>query len=392
MSDMKLIMEGWRTYVESLEYEEPKVFLFEGQEKKSEKNLSLLFEEADKGLMTEEEVLEAWRKTVLYESQQLINEGVMDSLRAGWEAMKKGGKFLTDKIVAAYQAAAKAFNNFINNIWGGISVALIRAAKSAKSNMYITSALEDLSALNQKIQQLRDDNPIVFKASVLILVTGVAAAALAAMSSEVLAVVQDGKRQVAEQNINGMKGLLQSACEHDPQMCSATSDLIQNLNDYASAAQGGGPEGGLNANEVLQLAGKGMSEAEQTLSLTNKWWEMLIDQYNDNIKIFNQLRADYLKQNPGATTYPTNSPLGAQGKHLDDLKLALDTIIENGKESTMRTIEKVVSVTEDGKKYVSSVRAAGEGPETGLDQVIGRGGAKAYGKPVSKIIKTVRGF
>ena len=50
MSDMKLIMEGWRTYVESLEYEEPKVFLFEGQEKKSEKNLSLLFEEADKGL------------------------------------------------------------------------------------------------------------------------------------------------------------------------------------------------------------------------------------------------------------------------------------------------------------------------------------------------------
>ena len=118
MSDMKLIMEGWRTYVESLEYEEPKVFLFEGQEKKSEKNLSLLFEEADKGLMTEEEVLEAWRKTVLYESQQLINEGVMDSLRAGWEAMKKGGKFLTDKIVAAYQAAAKAFNNFINNIWG----------------------------------------------------------------------------------------------------------------------------------------------------------------------------------------------------------------------------------------------------------------------------------
>lgn len=392
MSDMKLIMEGWRTYVESLEYEEPKVFLFEGQEKKSEKNLSLLFEEADKGLMTEEEVLEAWRKTVLYESQQLINEGVMDSLRAGWEAMKKGGKFLTDKIVAAYQAAAKAFNNFINNIWGGISVALIRAAKSAKSNMYITSALEDLSALNQKIQQLRDDNPIVFKASVLILVTGVAAAALAAMSSEVLAAVQDGKRQVTEQNINGMKGLLQSACEHDPKLCSATRDLIQDLNDYSTAAQGGGPEGGLDADKVLQLAGKGMSESEQTLSLVNGWWETLIDQHNEQVDVYNKMRAKYLAQNPGATTVPVDSAIGQQQAFVQDLKESLDTIIKNGKESTLRTIERVVGATEDGKNYVMSSKAGGSSPTIGLDRALGQGAAKAYGELPGQIIRKVRGF
>ena len=392
MSDMKLIMEGWRTYVESLEYEEPKVFLFEGQEKKSEKNLSLLFEEADKGLLTEEEVLKAWRKTVLYESQQLINEGVMDALKNGWEAMKKGGKWLTDKIVAAYQAAAKAFNNFINNIWGGINIALIRAAKSAKSNMYISSVLEDLSALNQRIEDFKDDHPIIFKTTVIILTVGVVCAVLASMSSEAMAVVKDGKRELSEQNINGLKGLLQAACEHDRQLCSATSDLIQNLNDYASAAQGGGPEGGLNANEVLQLAGKGMSEAEQTLSLTNNWWKTLIDQYNDNVDVFNKMRDEYLKQNPGATSMPTSSPLGQQQSLVQDLKDSLDVIIQNGKESTLRTIERVVNVTEDGKSYVSSIRAAGEMPKTGLDSALGQGAAKAYGELPGEIIRKVRGF
>ena len=392
MSDMKLIMEGWRTYVESLEYEEPKVFLFEGQEKKSEKNLSLLFEEADKGLLTEEEVLKAWRKTVLYESQQLINEGVMDALKNGWEAMKKGGKWLTDKVVAAYKWAAQKFNDFIVNVWGGINIALIRAAKSAKSNMYISSVLEDLSALNQRIEDFKDDHPIIFKATVVILTVGVVCAVLASMSSEAMAVVKEGKRELSEQNINGLKGLLQAACEHDAQMCSATSDLIQNLNDYASAAQGGGPEGGLNANEVLQLAGKGMSDAEKTLSLTNNWWKSVVDNYNENVDVFNKMRDEYLKQNPGATTMPTSSPLGQQQSLVQDLKDSLDIIIQNGKESTLRTIERVVNVTEDGKSYVSSIRAAGEAPKTGLDQAIGQGAAKLYGELPGEIIRKVRGY
>ena len=95
MSDMKLIMENWRNYVETLDYTEPKVYLFEGKQKTTQKSLSLLFEESEKGLMTEEEVLLAWRKSVLYESQQLINEDVFGALQTGWNAIEEGGKGLT---------------------------------------------------------------------------------------------------------------------------------------------------------------------------------------------------------------------------------------------------------------------------------------------------------
>jgi len=123
MNDMKLIMEGWRDYVKTLDYTDPRVYIIEGKENNTQKSLSVLFEESRKGLLTEQEVLQMWRKSVLYESQQLINENVMEKLAAGWEAVKRGGQWLTDKVMQAYAWAVKQFNNFFINLYGGISMA-----------------------------------------------------------------------------------------------------------------------------------------------------------------------------------------------------------------------------------------------------------------------------
>jgi len=268
-------MENWRSYVNTLDYVEPKVYLFEGKQKTTQKSLNLLFEESEKGLITEEEVLAAWRKSILYESQQLINEGVMDALSDGWKAIKKGGEWLTEKAMKAYAWAVKQWNKFWVNLWGGITVTLGKISDWANANMYIQSVLEDLGILRDKISDLKSEHPVLFKFAVVMLVCGACLTLMAFYSSEAHAVVKYGRKTVDEETINGMKGLLASACEADPSVCVETKSALRALNDYSTNLQTGGdftygPTGaikatqGLQADEVLNIANGARKSATET--------------------------------------------------------------------------------------------------------------------------------
>ena len=389
MSDMKLIMENWRNYVETLDYTEPKVYLFEGKQKTTQKTLSLLFEESEKGLMTEEEVLLAWRKSVLYESQQLINEDVFGALKAGWNAIEKGGKWLTEKAIAAYAWAMKKINDFINNVWGGINVALIKAVESAKANMYIKSVLEDLNNLREKMLDFKSNHPAAAKVMTVMVATGALLAVMAVYSADAHALVKDGRTVMSLEDLNGIKGVLNVACADDPAVCSETKKAIRTINDYASKAQATADTGaGLDASEVLNLAKKSSDETTQIIKSASKWWDLLekhVAEAAEKVKAEVKPTMDAYEADPSSVSRQELQAAVDKMKEVKKYFVQLEQIAENGENSTYRTLERLV-IRGEGSHY-SSVKVGGALPAP--DAGLGPADTAAIGDPLAQRIKQV---
>lgn len=93
MSDMKLIMEGWRYQTGKTDFD-------------------LLCENFDRGLMNEALFVETWNRRVILESEELFTEGLMDILQQGYQK----GKQLAGKAKKAYEAALEKVNDFFLKI------------------------------------------------------------------------------------------------------------------------------------------------------------------------------------------------------------------------------------------------------------------------------------
>ena len=388
MSDMKLIMEGWRSYVETLDYIDPKVYIIEGKENKTQKNLSVLFEESEKGLITEQEVLEIWRKSILYESEQLIEGKVMDKLSAGWQAIKKGGKWMTEKVMQAYKWAAEQFNNFIVNLWGGLGMKLTKAATSLKSNIYIASVLEDLNVLREKVLDFKSVHPVLWKFGSVMLVCGTLTMLLAAFGSEAQAAVVDGKEHLTEETMNGIKGVLSAACENDKSVCGAVARATARLSDHATALQGVGTEGGIDADQILDLSKKGMDDTDKILKLAKNWFGHIKDTVRDvNQEARDAMKAGGIDSPEGISPEDWYGSGGSEGI-VDKVDLAKEMnadlldIIEAGEKQTYRTLERIHDVRPGYER--KAIKLGGDL----VGKKLGYGDAKTFGEPMAQAIKT----
>jgi len=91
-SDFKLIMENWNNYVTLVESNvDTNIYLMnEGKFEKS--SFSLLLEQADQGIISHQQMYEAWEKSFDYE-MSLLEEQFMDDVEAG---LGKAKQFITD--------------------------------------------------------------------------------------------------------------------------------------------------------------------------------------------------------------------------------------------------------------------------------------------------------
>ena len=91
-SDFKLIMENWNNYVTLVESDiDTNIYLMnEGKFEKS--SFSLLLEQADQGIISHQQMYEAWEKSFDYE-MSLLEEQFMDDVKAG---LGKAKQFITD--------------------------------------------------------------------------------------------------------------------------------------------------------------------------------------------------------------------------------------------------------------------------------------------------------
>tara|TARA_R110000824_G_scaffold9803_1_gene43376 strand:+ start:728 stop:2353 length:1626 start_codon:yes stop_codon:yes gene_type:complete len=162
---MKVIMEGWRRYCDDVlasipaatpeALQENKIHLFESDSlvPSGEVDLATLLEQYDQDVITTDELIETFQRSSEYEYQGLIDEGLLDTLRAGAEAFK--GK--SEEAIAKIKAKARAgiATAVVKGLWVPAS-SVIRAVyfKIKKISDALLSMLKESKIAQSKIGKL----------------------------------------------------------------------------------------------------------------------------------------------------------------------------------------------------------------------------------------------
>ena len=185
---MKLILENWRRQC-------------------GEYDFDILCENFDRGLITEIELYETWDRQVMVEMQTLLDEGVMDILKIGYEK----GKALAGKAKEAYDTAvakvAEFFLNLCLQAWN-----LIQKGKVV---------LEKIAATLMKgvnfIKKFCNAHPILCKIALILIIMLAISAAMAMMASSASAAVKTQEfGELSDRGVTARKGLIGTAVEGNP--------------------------------------------------------------------------------------------------------------------------------------------------------------------------------
>lgn len=155
----ELIMENWRGYIAreaisglpTVDCSNTRIFLREGKQIKQVK-FGYLLEQLDSGKLSYDKFSLVWEQSVNYEYNLLLEAGIFDLVRRGWEAVKAGGKrafeALPDSIKAAWVKATSFMQNSISQAMAAFDGTIVRA-KIAIDN------------INQAITKFGEDNPLL---------------------------------------------------------------------------------------------------------------------------------------------------------------------------------------------------------------------------------------
>ena len=207
---MKLLMENWRQYL---------------TEEESKDDFTVLCENHTRGLISERVLLEAWEKQVITEMKQLLDEGVMDILKIGYEK----GKQLVGKAKEAWDAAVEKVGQFINQL----------CMQAWKLIQRIKQGLEPVIAVLQKVRsfinKICGSHPILCKATKILLMMIAIAGAMALFSSEAQAAVdlsglpgESPDNVLSDTGVNALKGFLEmGAQDNSPEHQQLAADAFK---------------------------------------------------------------------------------------------------------------------------------------------------------------------
>ena len=251
---MKLIMENWRAWVKENQAESlinDNLFLVENQQVVGHKNFDVLCEELDSSLITEEEFIDTWTRSVLYE-WSLIEEGVDLSQIQKWGA-DKWAQLKSSAMVKAAQVALNLIDKVVK--------VLTRAFDhySAKLYLAVFGVIRTLIKTAAKLKRFLGPAFLVLAAA-LILIAATAAIASAAASPDPSAV------EVSQEILNQAIDLL-------------TTDLYSNL---------GGAEG--IEDEVVKVYTGAMEQGGEIVQVTDELiWDRSMKESNVVVRSIEQL-------------------------------------------------------------------------------------------------------
>tara|TARA_Y100001973_G_C5189986_1_gene330355 strand:- start:314 stop:1240 length:927 start_codon:yes stop_codon:yes gene_type:complete len=168
MQDMKLLLEGWRSYSSLVEQEKEfgSVFLFENK-KAVKKEFSDLLYEHKIGKLSDKALYEAWHKSLIYE-QELLEKELNEVDWAARAAEIEAGDVETDKYDAEgkpkpiMDRAMQKLKDFTLEK----SVQLFQLAQRG-----IEMAVKAASGLIRAVSKFKEKHPVVFKVVVVLALT-----------------------------------------------------------------------------------------------------------------------------------------------------------------------------------------------------------------------------
>ena len=343
MSEMKLIMEGWRGFLEeNNSHDYPVHVLNENKDKVKTVNLSTLKEHATKGLITEEKLMEMWFDSAEYEWEQLINEGVLDVLKKGATAMKKGVEWAGEKVVQAYRAATEKIRNFWIEVYiRGIDL-LQRTVGKIKSAPVIKQFLGGMGKMINKAKEFREDHPVLTKVIIITAALAAVAAVMVITSSDAEASIKIGKGPVESGNEEiwqGAKGICAAAYDTaELAEKQVLADCVQLINDYSP--------GGIHAGEVLNIQDMS-NESHAIIVKARALFGAVEEQSLKDMRGVKKLYDSWVAAGePGGEQYQQVMSAFEAAK---DMREATKDIIELGQNSTYKVEEIIKWSTEGGE-------------------------------------------
>ena len=362
---MKLIMESWRNY--SIE----------------DDTLTILKERADKGIITEERLAELWLKSLDDDWNQMVNEGVIDSLKAGMDVIKRGGKFVADKVVAVYEAAARKINEWITRLYiGGLDI-LERTIKKVTSLGPVRKFLGAMSSLVEKVKNFKEDHPVLHKVVMVAGIVAATAAVMYLMAGEASAKIQspDNPKKImtgGEEVWKGAKGICASVAQNTPdrEVRSTAMECVQMINDYA-------PGGAFdNADKVLKFSKDGVFKADDLVKAAAGMFEDLQKDLAEAKKAGALIRDQWIEAGK-----PMEGPIYDKAMQaVDNFKNAnsmVDDLLKMGESSTYKTQRLIKTATSQFQTVSGGVGAK---DLAGADtiQAVGKGAAQAVSKALGR--------
>jgi hypothetical protein len=207
---MKLLLENWRRQC-------------------GEYDFDILCENFDRGLITEIELYETWDRQVMVEMQTLLDEGIMDIFKIGYEK----GKVLVGKAKKTYDAAIAKVTEFYLKLclqaWG-----LIQKGKVV---------LERIAAILMKgvnfIKKFCNEHPILCKVIFALVVLFCITAVMAMMATPAMAKIttgSEGEYVISDTGVLAIKGCLEHLGRHaDPEGQQLTVDALEWLDKAHTA-------------------------------------------------------------------------------------------------------------------------------------------------------------
>jgi len=224
----KNIMENWRRYLEQPEYSP--YLIYERKGRINQINFDTLLTELDNGQTTEQEVYLIFEQALNYGTQQLIEEGLLDLLKKGYD---KAGE-IVQNVGEDIKAAWKKVNDFfIQMIFKAMSIASKGVEKFSKFAM----------AILRKVDKFRQNHPVIYNIVVAFVIIATVYAIFGSSTAE--AAVKVGDKILTTGEVNAARGVFDEA---------ARMKDISQVTDQINL---------LNASEILRKA----HEAEEVINI-----------------------------------------------------------------------------------------------------------------------------
>ena len=199
-------------------------------------SFDVLLENCKKGIFTKEQTYLIWESQMLHEADVVLNEGLLDALKRGYQM----GKNIAGKAKEAYQKAVEVFGNFYEKI----SDQLLRLA--VEGQIQTNNIIKGLGKLSKSIQKACKAHPVLCRGTKIVAAMTIVSITMAMFSGLAEAAVDAGsmtgapagKHALTDEWVSAAKGMLANltAKTDDPDSKQALFDAYKWL-ETAHASQ-----------------------------------------------------------------------------------------------------------------------------------------------------------
>ena len=209
-----------------------------------------------------------WERSVVFELDSLLSEGVGEALKSAYETVKGGAIKLKDKISDAAKAAWEKVNDWVLKI-------SLQAMNLAQAS--VEGIVKAARMLSDAVQKFKDEHPILFKIIMILVIMIIIFGIMSLFSGQAHAAVKmKGGKAMSQKHYEALRGALSEHGGSDVDKIMQTGKAIKILDKAYKAKEMVGLDklGSFNragSDMITKLVGQARGGDSQAFELLEKW-------------------------------------------------------------------------------------------------------------------------